>query len=271
MDIFDYFDYRKYLDSFYVWKKAHSRSFSYRAFAQRAGYSSSGLYIDLVKGQKNMTPSLVGKFSKAMNLNDKEQKYFALMVDFTHTSEYDLKQDIFDEMTFLMPNKVKKLHQNQRDYYKDWYNIAIRESLSVLNIDTNYKDLTQFISPKLTLPQVKKSIKLLAELKLIHLVDGFWRPLEMTVQSSSGMDPVLIRGFQKQMMDLGKEALDEILPENRNISCVTFSISDEGLKRIRGKVDAFRSEVLNIVRSDSGENKVCQFNVQFFPLSENKE
>ena len=69
---------------------------------------------------------------------------------------------------------------------------------------------------------------------------------------------------------LGKGALNTFDPSERNISCVTFSISDDGLKRIKSKVDSFRNEILNIVRSDEGENRVAQFNVQFFPVSDKK-
>ncbi len=271
MDIYDYFDYRRYLADYYSYKKAHSRSFSYRAFAQRAGYTSSGLYIDLVKGKKNLTPSLVEKFAKAMGLNEKEITYFALMIDFTHAEDYDLKQDIFDEMTQLMPNRARRISRNQRDYYLHWYHVVVRESLSVLKIDdTNIKELADFIYPKISIVQARKSLKLLNELRMIQQVDGYYRPIEITLRGSSEIDPILVRGFQRQMIEMASDALANIPPENRNISCVTFSISDEGLKRIKSKVDSFRNEILNIVRSDSGENRVAQFNVQFFPVTNKK-
>ncbi len=272
MDIYDYFDYRRFLGEYYSYKKAHSRSFSYRAFAQRAGYTSSGLYIDLVKGKKNLTTSLVEKFSKAMGLDEKAVHYFTLMVDFTHAEDYDLKQDIFDEMTLLMPNRARKINQNQRDYYRYWYNVVVREALSVLDVpEKGHKLLADFIYPKITAVEARKSLKLLNELELIKLVDGFYRPSEKTLRGSTDIDVSLVREFQSHMMELGKQALNEIPREERNISCVTFSISDEGLKRIKTKVDSFRNEILNIVRSDQGENRVAQFNVQFFPVSEKKD
>ena len=43
------------------------------------------------------------------------------------------------------------------------------------------------------------------------------------------------------------------------------------IERIINKIDVFRKEVLDIVRSDSGETMVCELNVQFFPLSKEKE
>ena len=44
-----------------------------------------------------------------------------------------------------------------------------------------------------------------------------------------------------------------------------------GVERIIRKIDVFRKEVLDIVRSDSKESMICELNVQFFPLSKELE
>jgi uncharacterized protein (TIGR02147 family) len=51
---------------------------------------------------------------------------------------------------------------------------------------------------------------------------------------------------------------------------MTMSVSAEGLERIISKIDLFRKEVVDIIRSDEGETMVCQMNIQFFPLSKEK-
>jgi hypothetical protein len=42
------------------------------------------------------------------------------------------------------------------------------------------------------------------------------------------------------------------------------------LERIISKIDLFRKEIVDIVRSDEGESMVCELNIQFFPLSKEK-
>jgi len=42
------------------------------------------------------------------------------------------------------------------------------------------------------------------------------------------------------------------------------------LERIISKIDLFRKEIVDIVRSDEGESMVCEMNIQFFPLSKEK-
>jgi uncharacterized protein (TIGR02147 family) len=271
MNIFGYYNYRKYLQDYYEYRKSVHRHFSYRAFAQKAGYSSSGLYLDLVKNRKSITEQLVPKFAKALGLGDKETLYFRLMVDFTHATTPESKQEIFERMSAMLPRSMKTLTRNQREYFSKWYYVAVRESLGVLNVTDNFSDLALFLIPRITVPQAKQAIQLLSSLELIEMRDGFWRSRNNTISSGGDVDPLMVHQFQKEMIDLGKLAIGHFSRERRNISCTTMSVSPMGLERIIHKIDIFRKEVIEIVRSDEGERLVCQLHVQFFPLSKEKE
>ena len=89
MNVYAYYNYRKYLQDYYEYQKSVQRYFSYRSFAKKVGYSSSGFYLDLIKGRKSLTPAMVTKFIAALGLNEREGRYFQLMVDFieSHTFE----------------------------------------------------------------------------------------------------------------------------------------------------------------------------------------
>ncbi len=271
MNIFGYYNYRKYLQDFYEYRKSVHRHFSYRAFAQKAGYTSSGLYLDLIKGRKSLTDQLVPKFAKALGLSEKEVVYFHLMVDFTHATTPESKQDIFERMSAMLPRSMKTLTRNQKEYFSKWYYVAVRESMGVLNIYENFQDLALFLIPRITVPQAKQAIQLLKDLDLIEVRDGFWRSKNTTISSGSEVDPLMVHQFQKEMIDLGKLAIGHFSRERRNISCTTMSVSPMGLERIIHKIDIFRKEIIEIVRSDEGERMVCQMNIQFFPLSKEKE
>ena len=197
---------------------------------------------------------------------------FTLMVDFTHATTPASKQQIFDQMSALLPRTVKTLTKNQQEYYSKWYYVVVRESLAVLNInDKNIQELALFLNPKITLPQAKQAIQLLLNLGLVELAeDGFYRSVNKAITNGSEIAPLFVHQFQKQMIDLGKSALDHYSTERRNVSCMTMSVSAQGLERIISKIDLFRKEIVDIVRSDEGESMVCEMNIQFFPLSKEK-
>ncbi len=271
MNIFAYYNYRKYLQDYYEYRKSLQRYFSYRSFAQKAGYSSSGYYLDLVHGRKSLTPQMVPKFIAALGLNEKEGRYFKLMVDFTHVQSVESKQQIFDQMSALLPKAVKSLTRNQQEYYAKWYHVAVREALSVLNInESNIQELAWFLNPKISVPQAKQSLQLLLDLGLIEKDNGFYRSVNKTVTSGKEISPLFVHQFQKQMIDLGKEALDRYTTARRNVSTTTMSVSAAGLERIIRKIDMFQKEILDIVTSDSGETMLCELNVQFFPISKER-
>ena len=271
MNVFAYYNYRKYLQDYYEYRKSVQRYFSYRAFAKKAGYTSSGFYLDLVKGRKSLTPQMVPKFIVALGLTEKESRYFSLMVDFTHAATPESKQIIFEQMSSLLPKAVKTLTRHQQEYYSKWYYVAVREALSVLNVNENIQDLAFFLNPRITLPQAKQAMQLLSRLELIEKIDGFWRPVNKTISSGSEIASLFVHQFQKQMIDLGKAALDHYSVERRNVSCTTMSVSPQGLERIIHKIDMFRKEIVDIVRSDDHESMVCELNIQFFPLSKEME
>ena len=272
MNVYAYYNYRKYLQDYYDYRKSVQRYFSYRSFAKKAGYSSSGFYLDLIRGRKSLTPQMLPKFIAALGLNEKEGRYFTLMVDFTHATTAASKQAIFDQMSALLPSAIKSLTKSQQEYYSKWYYVAAREALSVLRInDKNIQELALFLNPKITLPQAKLAIQLLKNLGLIEIgEDGCYHSVNKAIFSGSEIAPLFVHEFQKQMIDLGKNALDHYSTERRNVSCMTMSVSAEGLERIISKIDLFRKEVVDIIRSDEGESMVCQMNIQFFPLSKEK-
>lgn len=272
MNVYAYYNYRKYLQDYYDYRKSVQRYFSYRSFAKKAGYSSSGFYLDLIRGRKSLTPQMLPKFIAALGLTEKEGRYFTLMVDFTHATTAASKQAIFEQMSALLPSAVKSLTKNQQEYYSKWYYVAAREALAILNIgEKNIQELALFLNPRITLPQAKQAIQLLLALDLIELdLTGCYRSVNKAIFSGSEIAPLFVHQFQKQMIDLGKDALDHYSTERRNVSCMTMSVSAEGLERIISKIDLFRKEVVDIVRSDEGESMVAQMNIQFFPLSKEK-
>lgn len=269
--IFDYFNYRDFLRDHFAYRKSLNRHYSHRAFAQKAGYNSSGLYLLLVNGKQNLTQALLRKFARALDLNPKESEYLGFLAEFTHAKTGAAKQAAFEKMLALLPVRMKNIGREQSDYYRIWYNVAVREALAVVDVADEFHALADFLIPPIKPSEAKASVKLLAALGLIRKdKKGFWRATDASLASTPELGAVTVHPFQKTMMDMGKSALDRFPRDERNISCSTFSISRQGLERVSFKIDALLSEIAALVRSDEKEDRVYQFNVQLFPLSGRK-
>lgn len=269
--VFDYFDFRHCLEDYYTYRKSTHQKFSHRDFALKAGYKSSALLVQLIKGRIRPTPKMMPGLIKALDLGEKEAEYFGYMVRFTDADTAAAKQVWFEKMTPLLPSKMRLIALEQKRYYEKWHNVAVREALAILDVSDDCSELADFIQPTISEEEAKESLELLRNLGLIRADgDGFWRATDAILNHAPDLGPFLIWDFQAGMMDKGKAALRRWTKDRRNVATFTFSLSEEGHKRLSLKIDSFFREVHNLVRSDEGMNRVCQLNVQYFPLSKEK-
>ena len=60
--IFEFIDYRKYLDIYYKEQKEKTHFFSYRYFSQRAEIASPSFLKHVIDGKRNLTRPVIEKF-----------------------------------------------------------------------------------------------------------------------------------------------------------------------------------------------------------------
>ncbi|MGL1936182.1 MAG: TIGR02147 family protein [Fibrobacterales bacterium] len=269
MNIYGYYNYRTYLKDYYEYRKSMDAQFTYRSFLKDTGLKSSGIYIDIVRDRRKITLNVIKQFSIVMQLTEKEEQYFILMMHFTDAKTHATKQEIFEQMTAMLPRSIRSITRAQREYYQQWHHLAIKEALLIMNIDENYQDMARFLTPRVSPAKVKHTIKLLHDIDLIEKRDGYWRPKNNRI-AGDHIDALTMHEVQKQFIDLGKESLGLFTKEKRNVSGTSMTVSQMGAERIIHKIDRFRQEIVDVLNSDTEENQVYHLNVQFFPLSKER-
>ena len=116
VNIYEYLDYRDFLRDYHTLRKQSDTKFSHRFFAKQAGYSSSGLYTHLVKGELSLTPHYIPGFIKAMKMDEREAEYFKLLIDYTHAQDGQYRIDIYDQMLTLTPLKIRRTRMKMREF-----------------------------------------------------------------------------------------------------------------------------------------------------------
>ena len=64
--LFEYMNYRDYLRDYYAEKKKQHAFYSFRLFAQKAGFASPNFFKLVIDGKRNMSKESVFRFSKAL-------------------------------------------------------------------------------------------------------------------------------------------------------------------------------------------------------------
>lgn len=267
--IFDYTDYRLFLNDYYLYQKESTHYFSYRYFSQKAGFSSHNVLKLVITGQRNIDIDSIEKFSSAFKLKVRESEYFRLLVLFGQSKKDAEKKEIFQKMTkFIHRSKVGRLTELQYKLYTDWYHCAIREYISCHGFRDDFAHIARMLSPPIKPQQAKESIALLEEIGLIrYREDVGWQLTEPTLKTEDEVISLSVRQFNRQMIQLADRALDTFVRENREISSMTFAVTKPTYYRLKRMIQEFKNDLLAEIESDQSKpDEVYQLNFQLFPL-----
>lgn len=269
ISVYDYMDYRAFLADFFRLKKSVSRHFSHRQFARRAGIKSSGYFSEVTGGKRNLSKGKFPGFARALELDEREREYFERLVAFNDARPNQAKQVLYEQVLKALPSRAQQVKISQMEYFSKWYYVAVREALSVLPVSDDYDALAAALHPPITPAQARSAINLLEGLGLIERGEGgFWRARHASLLGKRDeASAVLVRAFQGEMLGRAREALESVPHVHRDISTVTMSVSAPALGRLKRVIEEFRKRVRDIVRSDRGEDRVVQLNIQMFPLT----
>src|SRR5262245_4006868 len=116
VSVFEYLDYRKYLNDFYRTRKSLAKSYSHRVFCRMAGITSTGYFSEVLNGRRRLSHGYVPHFSRGLGLDEKEGAYFSLLVDFTHAKSSGARKTLYAALIKTLPLKVQYLRRSQLEY-----------------------------------------------------------------------------------------------------------------------------------------------------------
>lgn len=267
--IFQYSNFRQFLSDYQKALSVSDKTYNRSNICKKLGLPNSRSYFnDVVSYGKKVTPDYVERFVKAFQFNKEESDFFRVLVKFNQPENAMEREMYFEQLIGLNKTPKTILDKKALIYFNDWSHSVIKAMLDIVDFQDDYKTIAKLTFPIITEKKVRKSIKLLKELKLIQLDDkGFWRSSSKAVTTSDYIKDELIVQYQIQCLELAKLALVKQQKQPQNISTNSFSVSSEGYKRIHKKVDKFRSEIRSLISKDEQKSDcVYQLNIQLFPV-----
>jgi uncharacterized protein (TIGR02147 family) len=269
--IFEYMDYREFLNHTFEEKKQKHDFYSYRLFSQKAGFKSPNFLKLVINGDRNLTKESVFKVAKAFSLNKKEADYFENLVFLNQSKTLEEKNRYLTKlMKHRERNNPRTLEISEFSYYSNWYNPIIHELITAKDFADDYKKLGSMVVPPINAVEAEKSAALLQELNLIKKnSNGVFIKTSTTLTTGPQVRSVAVANYHKAMIQLASESIERFPSEQRDITSVTLSVSDATCQIIKEKLRTLRKELLDIAESEKSPAKVIQLNLQMFPLSEN--
>jgi len=266
-EIYGYFDYHDFLRDSYEYEHGKSPNFSYRYIKLKTGVDPGYLY-KVFKGQKNISEKSVDSFCGLFKLNARQSSYFRTMVKYAKAKTARDISRYFEELLSYTEFQSQIVKADHFHYYAQWYNVVIRNLLNFFPCSGDFDQLAQKVYPPITTLQAKNSVALLLRLGMIEkTANDTYALTGKFLSTGEKWQSVAIRAFQKKMMDLASDALERVPAQQRDISTVTISLSDEGFKRVKERLGEFREDILKITQHDSNVRRVYNLNLQLIPVS----
>jgi uncharacterized protein (TIGR02147 family) len=269
--VFEFIDYRKYLDHHYQEKKKKNRKFSYRYFAMKAGITSPSFLKMVIDGKRNLTSGMIEKFCRALELDGKEAKYFTNLVHFNQAKTAREKQDFYAALR-AMGDLIKEevLRINQYDYFDKWYTPIIRELLGLGDFQEDFDLLGRTVEPPVSPAEAKAAVLLLLKLGLVERKEnGRYAPTKLALAgvNDDSVVSLSLRTYQEYALEHAKRAMYDFDKRVRHISTMVLGVSPAAYGAMVEEINAFKDRIKAIVHRDEASTRVYQFTLALFPVS----
>jgi uncharacterized protein (TIGR02147 family) len=267
-NIFEYFDYHKYLQDFYNEKKLTSPFFSYR-FISKHVEIDPGYLIKVFQGKKNLSAFSAPRFGELLKLNKRESEYFELLILFGKAKSKTEIAGYFEKLVSYSAFKSTTLNAERFEYFQNWQYVAVRELLGFYEFYGDYKQLAKMIRPPVSVAEARKAIAVLLRLGLIERYNnGRYGSTSRFVTTGEEWHSLAVRKFQEQTIRLAGEALERIPKEERDISTLTLSLSKTGFEYMRECLRQCRRQLLEIAEKETNAECVYHVDFQMFPVTQ---
>ncbi len=266
-NIFEYYDYRKYLKDLVLFEKARSSVFSNRYIVQRAGFKSPTALKHVIDGKRNLSLEAANRFATALKIEGTKRHYFLTLVLFNQTISLIEREKYLNELMELKRSEIPaKLNQERYEVLSKWYHLAIREIVDLPDYRNSSKWISRVLIPQITALEAADSLALLKKLGFIAKKDGKLCPVEKTLATDGRVHSVKAAEFHRQMINLGAESITRFLSEEREISGTTLRIAKQDVQNVKLLLKEFRKKILNLAANSVDADQIYQLNFQFFPL-----
>ncbi len=272
--IYNYFDYRDYLNDAFDYFKGVDPSYSHRKFLSEAGIPGSTYLLRVLRDERKLSPKYVANFSAALKHNQSESSYFKILVNFGNNKNLDKRDALLKELLKIRSDKTKySLQDKKLRYFEKWYYPVIRDLVALVDFKEDYNILARMLVPPIKPEQAKGAVTFLLKHGFIkhRKKNQGYEPSEPIVATPPRVNSTILSRFHKKNLELDIEIFDNGTLSDSSISSVTMSVSKETFEKLRMEIQEFRKRLITIARQDQNPEMVCRVGFQLVPRAKVKK
>jgi len=265
--VFEYLDYRDILKEAYEERKVSSPLFSYRMLAEFLGLDTSNVFR-VLQGEAHLPARCQSRAIDFLGLSGRAAEYFLMLIAYARERNTKARKDLLEKAMALRDVARRKLVDQELAYYRDWWVVAIRSLVEVVDGKVRASDLAGRLSPTVTESDVTKALELLLELGLVRKASSGRLVLSQAHLTAGGEQKTeAVRHFQRQILSLASESLERFPKDQRDVSTLTFAVDRDAFVEIREMLRECRRQIQKRIEESKDPDRVLQLAMALFPLS----
>jgi uncharacterized protein (TIGR02147 family) len=267
--VWDYLDYHVYLRDWVESERERRPVVNYQWLATRSGFKSRSFLRLVALGEKNLPALATHRVSEAMGHDDAEAAFFACQVALGNARTARDREHHLERLRSIpRPGRSRILGSEEFELFHKWYIPALRELAPLMPDPTDWEGLSLRLDPAIRPDEAREGVRTLVDLGLLVIQEGRYVQAEAHLATSTRLGSRLVRDYQARTMELAASSLQRHPREHRHISTLTLGIDGPTQRKLAERIRAFRQEVLAMAAESGPVDRVCQLNVQLFPLTQ---
>lgn len=260
------FDFREYLNRELSARRKKNPAYSLREFARDLEMSPQKL-SQVLRGVTGLSSEAATSLAQKMSLTEHEKEIFLASVEVKHhrsSTVRKLAQQKLDRLISDQGTETVSLENYKK--FLDWYFAPIYFMVDFEDFEPSAKYVAKKL--KIDVAQAQKAIDLLFEEGLLLKDEkGRWKKGKSSLLISAPKSTEEIRNYYKSHLTKAIESIEEVPPEERDLSVGTVSLNQEDYQWIKEEIKVFRRSLLKkISDKTTNEDRVYALSIQFFPL-----
>lgn len=269
--LFDYDDFRKFLQDYFEEQKKMRAVFSHRFFAAKAGFSSSSYCLNVIRGRFNLTPKSIEKIAKAMDFEPLQKAYFEALVQYNQAQQVVERESAWEQIVQIR-KQIEFTHVTTREqaYFSKWYYPVIREMAVNADWHDDYMVLARMLMPQITTEEAREAVKNLLEWNLLKKVGDRYEATSQMLDAAE-IPPIALRQIRREYIQHAIGAVESMPKNERFAAFTTLAMSERSYKYAVEVLKEARKKIIAKAANDPDVERVYEMMLVAFPMSKKIE
>jgi len=265
--LFDYDDFRKFMQDYFDEQKKMRAVFSHRFFAAKAGFSSSSYCLNVIRGRFNLTPKSIEKISKAMDFEPLQKAYFEALVQYNQARQVDERDQAWKQILQIR-KQIEFTHVTTREqaYFSKWYYPVVRELAVESNWNGDFRVLARSLTPQITTEEAREAVKNLLEWGLLKQVGTHYKHTSQMLDAAE-IPPIALRKIRHEYIQHAIGAVESMPKDERFAAFTTLAMSESSYNYAVKVLEEARKKIIARAANDLDVERVYEMMLVAFPMS----